>query len=408
MNEKRGLVKRIGPGLITAAVVLGPGSIVASSRAGAESSYHLLWMLALAVLFMAVYTAMAARLGCALPSTPLQYLADRHGRPLAALTGISAFFVVSGFQFGNNIGVSVAAGALIGGPAWIWPLFFTGLSILFIVLARQVYTLLEKVMLVLVAVMLVAFVGNLFFTGFSPFRIAGGLVPKPFEGNEPIIARAMLGTTFSAVAAFYQAYLVRAKGWTRETVGDAIRDAWIGIGLLGGIAAVILVGAAETLHGTDADPANIGALAEQLSGILGRGGRIVFCVGLAAASFSSFIANALIGGTLMADGLGPGHAMNGKAVRGWSMAVLVMGCAVAVGVLARGWGGTTSLLIAQAATLIAAPLCAVLVLLLSSSKSIMGDLKNGLITGVLGVVGLLVVLCLNALLLRSLWLRLSG
>jgi len=30
------VMRRVGPGLITAAVVLGPGSIIASSRAGAE------------------------------------------------------------------------------------------------------------------------------------------------------------------------------------------------------------------------------------------------------------------------------------------------------------------------------------------------------------------------------------
>ena len=73
--KKRHWLGRIGPGLITAALVLGPGSIVASSRAGAESGYGLVWVLVLASFFMMTFTAMGARLGCALDSTPLQFAA---------------------------------------------------------------------------------------------------------------------------------------------------------------------------------------------------------------------------------------------------------------------------------------------------------------------------------------------
>src|SRR5690606_26686708 len=125
--------------------------------------------------------------------------------------------------------------------------------------------------------------------------LAAGIVPRRFEGNEGIIARATLGTTFSVVAAFYQAYLVRAKGWKRENIGTAIGDAWIGIGILCGIALVIMMGAAKALYGTQEDLGNIGKLSEQLKGVLGPWANIVFSLGIGAASFSSFIANALIG-----------------------------------------------------------------------------------------------------------------
>jgi len=125
MNAPQGIFKRIGPGLITAAVVLGPGSIVASSRAGAEAHYNLIWLLVCACIFMATFTAMGARLGCALSVTPIQYVAERWGRAFAALVGISGGLVAAGFQFGNNIGVSVAMTSITGTPAWIWPPLFT-------------------------------------------------------------------------------------------------------------------------------------------------------------------------------------------------------------------------------------------------------------------------------------------
>jgi Mn2+/Fe2+ NRAMP family transporter len=402
MNESRGWLKRLGPGLITAAVVLGPGSIVASSRAGAESAYGLVWLLVLACIIMATFTAMGARLGCALEVTPLQYVAQRWGRPLAALTGLSAFLVTAGFQFGNNIGVSVALTGITGWPAWIWPLFFTALAMVFMLLAREIYSLLEKVMIVLVSAMIIAFVANLLFSGINPPALVAGLRPRAFEGNEHIIARAMLATTFSAVAAFYQAYLVQAKGWRRENVGTAIGDAWIGIGILGGIALVIMIGAAETLHGTGQSFTSIGDLSQQLSAILGPWATVVFSLGLGAASFSSFIANALIGGALMADGLGQDARVSSRATRGWTIGVMLIGCDVALVVFLSGQGSTTSLLIAQAATLIAAPLCAVILFGLSTSRRIMGDLRNGWLTILIGALGLLLVLTLNVLLFRTL------
>ncbi|MCC6143644.1 MAG: Nramp family divalent metal transporter [Candidatus Hydrogenedentes bacterium] len=401
-------MKRLGPGLITAAVVLGPGSIVASSRAGAESAYGLVWMLLLACIIMATFTAMGARFGCAVEESPLQYIARRWGRPLAALTGISAFLVTAGFQFGNNIGVSVAFSGITGLPAWIWPVFFTALAVVFLLRAREIYALLEKVMIVLVACMVVAFVANLFWTGLDPAALLRGLRPRAFEGNEPIIARAMLGTTFSAVAAFYQAYLVQAKGWRRENVKVAIGDAWIGIAILGGIALVIMIGAAETLHGTGRPFTGIGDLAHQLSAVLGPWATIVFCLGVGAASFSSFIANALFGGALMADGLGQDGQVSSAATRGWTVGVMLAGCLVALGVLLAGQGSTTSLLIAQAATLIAAPLCAVLLFVLSSSRAVMGDLRNGWASIVLGGIGLLLVLGLNVILVRAMLAQLQG
>jgi len=361
----------------------------------------LIWVLAAACVLMAVYTAMGARLGCAIEETPLRYVARRWGRPLAFLSGLSAFLVTAGFQFGNNIGVAVALSEVTGTPLWPWPLIFTVLSLFFLFWARHVYQCLEKLMMLLVAVMLVSFVANLLWTGFHPGELARGLTPRRFAGNDSIIARALLGTTFSVVAAFYQAYLVQAKGWRRAHLTTAVSDAWIGIAVLGAIALVILIGAAEALHGGGGDFTSVGQLASQLRGLLGPWALFVFCLGLAAASFSSFIANALIGGAMMADGLGQSADTSSRNVRAWTAVVMLIGCSVAVGTILVQRGSTTSLLLAQAATLVATPLCAVLLYGMTSSRQIMGDLRNRWPSLLFGASGLVLLFWLNVeLLLR--------
>ncbi|MBI2421241.1 MAG: divalent metal cation transporter [Candidatus Hydrogenedentes bacterium] len=401
--------RRLGPGLITAAVVLGPGSVVSASRAGAEAGYGLVWMLAASCLFMATFTSMAARVGCALPTSFLQYLAEHYGRPLAAVTGMSAFLVAAGFQFGNNIGVAVAMQGLVPGvPAVAWPIVFTVLSFALMMTAQNVYQLLERAMRAFVGIMLFAFILNLFFTGINPVGLVKGLVPSRFGEGQFIIATATLGTTFSAVAAFYQSYLVQAKGWKPETVRYAIQDAWIGIGLLGTLSLVITMGAAESLYGKGGTFTDAAQLAEQLRGVLGNAAVVVFSLGLGAAAFSSFIANALIGGTLLADGFGLDPRMEKNPTRLCAGAALLIGCGVAVTTLSTGLGGTTSVLVAQTSTLVASPLCALLLLFLANKRGLMGPLKNNWLSNLVGVAGLALVLYLAFQTLGKVWASLSA
>ncbi|NIA16008.1 MAG: hypothetical protein GWP08_18240 [Nitrospiraceae bacterium] len=399
----KGLLRRLGPGLITASVVLGPGSIIASSRAGAEQGYRLLWVLVAAGVFMAVYTSMGARLGCVLDVTPLTYVTRRSGRWLAVLTGLSAFLVTAGFQFGNNMGVAFAVSGATGTPEWIWPIAFTAVSLLFLFTAKSLYTVLERIMKILVAVMIVCFFANVCLTGVTGRDLLGGFIPRLGKGST-LIARSMLATTFSVVAAFYQAYLVQAKQWRREEMGDAVRDAWVGIAILGLISAAILAGAAEVLHGTAQSFKHVGELAQALGGVLGPGANVVFCFGLGAAAFSSFIVNALVGGAMLADGLGFDARVEAWPARLLAAAVMVIGCVVAVVTFRLGAGATTttSLLIAQASTLIAAPLCAGLLFVLSSSRATMGDLRNNAVAMAIGIVGFCVILALWGVTLKGL------
>ena len=62
-SPRRRWYQSIGPGLITACVVIGPGSILTSSTVGATHGFQIVWVLAVAVVFMMVYTMLGAKLG---------------------------------------------------------------------------------------------------------------------------------------------------------------------------------------------------------------------------------------------------------------------------------------------------------------------------------------------------------
>ncbi len=54
--------QRLGPGLITACVVIGPGSILTSSNVGAHNGYSMFWVVVTSVIFMLVYMSLGAKL----------------------------------------------------------------------------------------------------------------------------------------------------------------------------------------------------------------------------------------------------------------------------------------------------------------------------------------------------------
>ncbi|HID21307.1 MAG TPA: hypothetical protein EYP14_02775, partial [Planctomycetaceae bacterium] len=227
--------KSIGPALITACVVFGPGSLLISSNVGAKYGYDLLWFLVLTGLLMGTYLTMGARIGVCGGATPCTLLAERLGRPVAFVIGLTLCLICSAFQFSNNMAVALAAGAFLPKSAqalsWLVPAIVVGFNLLVIVflfVASHVYRVLERVMKVMVGVILVCFLFNLFMAKPDWLGVVGGFVPTIPEGIElglpqraggairdpMILVASLLGTTFSVAGAFFQGNLVRERNWT--------------------------------------------------------------------------------------------------------------------------------------------------------------------------------------------------
>ena len=102
----------------------------------------------------------------------------------------------------------------------------------------------------------------------------------------------------------------------------------------------------------------------------------------------------MIGGTLLADGLGKDAHITSKATRYCAIASLIIGCVIAVTTLSAGVGSAQSVLFAQSATLLASPLCAIIILYFANNTTLMGDLKNKWYSNVLGITGLIILLYL--------------
>ncbi len=375
---------RFGPALIVASVVLGPGSILLASRVGSDFGYSLLWVPLLAAALMAGTTWIAARLGVQLTTSPCEAVATHAGRPLAALTGVVLFAIVACFQFSNNLGVIAALQPLVGGGRWsVAAVAGVNLVCLLAVFGvRRLYVPLERTMKLLVVAMAIGFLANLLLARPDLGAAAAGLWPSlPDEARgalwphregdtvvDPLLpVVGLIGTTFSVAGAFYQAYLVREKGWSAADLGVGFRDSLTGIAVLAALSATVLCTAAAVLHGSVRGVALHSAadVARQLEPLFGRAAAALFCAGLFAGAFSSFVVNAMIGGTALADGLGLGSRMDQKPVKVCTAAALITGMLVALWVEGSGRSPVELITVAQALTVLGNPLLAAILLWLT-------------------------------------------
>lgn len=427
--------RSIGPALITACVVFGPGSLLISSNVGARYGYELLWLLLVTGVLMGTFMTMAARVGVVGGATPCTLLAGRLGRPVAVLMGVTLCLTCAAFQFSNNLAVAAAFDSLgvkrlFGDPAEMSQatqnLVSTGLLIVFNALVvgsiftlRQVYKGLERVMKIMVAVILACFLINLLVIRPDLAGVLHGLIPGIPEGlslalpkraatgivDPMVLVASLLGTTFSVAGAFFQGNLVREKGWTIADYNRGIGDSIAGVTVLTSISAIIMITSGAMLRGKQAN--DISVLATQLGPLLGPATRALFSVGLFAVAMNPFVINAMIGGTILADGLGKPAKMSDAWPRRFTVVVLLIGMGVAMTVLHTSVKKVDAIIFGQALTVIGNPLMAAAILWLANRKDVMGDRRNALVVNILGGIGFLVVLLTAARVLYLLVLRLT-
>jgi manganese transport protein len=384
----KNFLKSLGPGFIIASVVLGPGSITVSSRIGSEHGYAFLWVILLAAVSMVIYTSMGARFGVSNNDSILHSIAGNYGRRFSALIGIAAFLSASSFQFGNNLGVGIAMQGITGIDERVWPLLFTPLAIMLLFWAKNLYELLEKLMMVLVMVMIFAFFFNLLLTKPDVVQIAGGFVPHSFSLESLDIIAALVGTTFVLHAALYQSYLAQDKGWKISEIKRGLKDSYTGIFMLALISVLIIVTSASALHPNGITVNSAADMAMQLESLFGSYAKVIFSIGLCAAAFSSLMVNAVMGGGLLSDGLGLGRTMNDKMPKVFTTVILLLGMLVAV--FFRG-DIIYALILAQASSILAVPLIAIGMFLILNNRKVMGKCKNNLWQNVLAFFGFILI-----------------
>lgn len=402
MNRLKQLFSSFGPAIIVAAIVLGPGSILTSSKVGAQFGYIGIVAIVLAVVLMIAMVALAGRIGVIYQDSPCDQLARRLGRPAAVVVGVILFGLVAIFQYSNNVAIVSGLAPLFetedyslmsGATPAIILISFNALVIFCLYWKRHLYRSIETLMKFLIGLMVVAFLINFFVIYFSP----RAYVPvKSGKAPEILALMGLMATTFSVGGAFYQAYLVKEKGWKLLDARRGVTDSVVSISVVGILSTIILMTAARVFYGRP-EPvvlSGVGEVAMQLQPLFGSWAKVVFCLGIFAGAFSSFLVNALVGGTVLSDSLGKGSRLGEGWTLGLTTVALLSGLVVALLNLSDAKSTVSLITFAQALTVLGIPALAAALLYLGTRPDLTGERKVPAWIINLGWAGLVVAVAL--------------
>lgn len=390
------LLQSIGPAIIVAAVVLGPGSILTSSNVGATFGLLGLPVVIVSVVLLIGMVALSARLGAVYDGSLGDELACRVGRPITIAIGVILFVLIALFQSSNNValvgGIEPLLTAVDGdakrptptsadtglglGPK-LRSAMLIGFNVVIVICLyrlRNLYRSVEGLMKWLIGLTTVAFLINFVIVFCTP-RSFQPIAAESSQDWIPLLG--MIGTTLSVAGAYYQAYLVKEKGWGIDQVQRSVWDSVLSISVLGIVTSVILLTSWRVFYGRP-EPvglSSVGDVAVQLQPLFGGWAKGIFCVGILAGAISSFLVNAMIGGTVLSDSLGLGSRLSDRWPIHFTTVALIVGGLVAAFSLAKEGSTVHLITLAQALTVLGMPALALALIYLGTRPELKGPRK---------------------------------
>ncbi len=292
-------LRSFGPGLVVVLTWLGAGDIVDIGVAGADFGYSLMWVVVVAIAMRFLFVSLIAR----------YQLCNQHGEGvLDGLARLSRFYppliCIAVFVFGHVYCAYMTRGLgeicvnVIGiGEVWMWAIFWNALTL--IIVLKSVYTGIEWVFKLLLAVLAISFLGCAIWVKPDVSGILRGLInlevpPEKGRFGPLLVAVGMIGAVGGSLMNLVYPYFLEAKGWR----GPRYRRLQTYDFLLAIVVMIILnlsvwVLGAQILHPRGLTINGLDDLPALLSEVLGNGGRILFYCGIFAAVYTSLVGHAL-------------------------------------------------------------------------------------------------------------------
>ena len=387
-------LKNMGPAAIITSAFIGPGTITTATMAGVSFGYALLWTVVFSGISLIILMEMAARTVIAsnmnVIDASIAIFTEKKGWKILiqAVVFLAVAAVCFAFQAGNEIGASSGLGDIFGMPQWLAALIVGTLAMLTAVLGS--YKLLEKIMQIFVSLMGIIFFITMITVRPSLSGILKGIIPTLPEGSI-VSSLALIGTTLVGINLILHSITCEGRYNKIEDLPDARFDINVNVIIGVVITMSIIITSSAVLYGTVTQVNSPLVFSKQLEPVLGSWARIIGNIGLFAAGLSSAIAVPFTIKSIFSRLFhckGGGDCIQAKTV---GAIVVVFGTVLAM----INTKPTQIIVFAQATSGFSLPFIAILLMLVTNNKKIMGEYTNSKPRNMLGAIAVFVTLGLG-------------
>lgn len=366
----------LGPAFIAALAYVDPGNVAANLSAGAEFGYLLVWALVLACVMAMLVQYLSAKLGVVSGASLSSLVHESLGRRRRAklwrgLYAAQAVAVAVATDLAEVVGGAIALNLLFGLPLWVGAIVVGLVAIAALQWMRsRGQRAFEVLMLAVLAIIAVGFLLSLVWVPPSPSEIVRGLIPR-FDGAASVqLVAAMLGATVMPHAIYLHSQLACDKHRNAdEPVTRLLKaqriDVLIALTIAGVVNVSMLLFAAAALRGSGIDSIEAGHA--EIEALVGSVPATIFAVGLLFSGIGSAIVGTDAGAGMIRDLVSP-------RITPTTRRLVTMLPAVAI--LIAGVAPTQALVDSQLVLSFGIGFALIPLVLLTSSRRVMGICRN--------------------------------
>lgn len=387
------LFRYIGPGFFVTVGFIDPGNWVTNVAAGSMFGYKLLWVVSLSTLILIVVQHNAAHLGI-VTGLCLSEAASTYFKPwLRVLMLGSAMVACVATALAELLGAAIGLNMLTGLPLVAGAVLSAGFSAW--MLFSKNYQRLEKWIMGFVSLIGLAFVFEIWLADVSWAQTAIGWVTPTFPLGALTVIMGVLGAVVMPHNIFLHSEVIQSRQWNAQGA-DVIEkqlkyeflDTLTGMGAGWAINSAMIIVAAAVFYKNGIVVNELSQVTVTLEPIFGKASAVVFALGLLFAGLSSSVTASMAGGSVFAGIFIEPFDINDPHSR-IGLGITLLGALAVIMLLSDPFKG---ILWSQIALSMQLPLTIIPLILLTSSKKVMGEYANkpyGKI--VLWTVGLIVI-----------------
>jgi manganese transport protein len=400
----RELLRYLGPGFIVTIGFIDPGNWATNMAGGSQFGYDLLWVITLSTLMLIFLQHVAARLGIVTGRSLAVNVRSHFSRPLVWLFGLSIVPALVATSLAEILGGALGFQILFHIPLWAG----APLSLVLVVIAilGQRYDQLERLIVVFLALIAIAYIVELFIV--KPDMAAAAphwLIPS-LSGASILVAMGMLGAIVMPHNIYLHSNTIQSREWDFGG-GDQVKlmryelvDTTLSMGMGWLVNSAMILVAAAVFFRNGVTVSSIQQASETLRPLAGSLAQLIFGVALLVAGLSSSITSSLATANVVTGYLGKPEDPHSRIYR---LGLIVLALPAVVLIIA-GLNPFRALILSQVVLSIQLPLTIIPLMVLARRRTVMGDERMGTLAVVTGWLVAAVIIGLNVFLLyQTFW-----